>query len=279
MWHKSLKYLTLLTLCLFLLGTVTLVGHTQLPASNYPTLDQNTERAVSQLERLIYSGTPVEIQMQIDAIIRSAGYVYPLAKVFYNLAQTEEDASRVIDRYKTILQEWADSAWAQKAVPELVTLILMSQGELGQDVEPLLWQKQDVLLTPAADAISIGEEANLLVTDVRIHLIYLANYRNYTHQLQQLVSGNPNVTYNQDIIELARAFSTLREERLTDAARMLNDWLMKYSGSSLRPYAMLGLYYASTDQQSREEALVRIAERYPQTLEAMQIRQSLESSQ
>ena len=42
---------------------------------------------------------------------------------------------------------------------------------------------------------------------------------------------------------------------------------------------MLGLYYASTDQQSREEALVRIKRTLSQTLGAMQIRQSLESSQ
>jgi hypothetical protein len=266
-WIRLLLFVS----CLLLPSSLT---QAQLSGSD-PGVDEGTRQTLNQLERLVYTGSEQEIITQINGIIQSAGYVKPLAKIFYNLSFTQSDAVKVMGYYRVILQNWSDSAWAQKAVPEVVSLILQSQGELGTEVETLLWQKQEQLLTPAADAAGIGEEAGRLVTDVRLHLIYLAHFRNNPAQVHLLTQATADSALNQDIVELADAFALIRQENFPEATTRLNQWLLKYPTSSLRAFAMQGVYYAATDQQSRQDALTRMAEAYPDTLEALQIQQNV----
>lgn len=236
--------------------------------------DPSTERSLQRLQQLMVRGSYEEVKELIQRIIDGSGYIPPLAEVFYRLAQNESESDTLVGQYMTIVDNWPASAWAQKAVVELVPLILMSGGDLGANAEAKIWRHQAELLAPSQDATLLGENPEDLQGDVFIHLLELAHFRNnQTVQVQALVNQiPPRAAAHQDQIELAAAYATLRTQKREEARAAFHQWLNKYPQSDYRPLAHLALFLASDTESQRDEALRLLLDTFPDSLETMWLR-------
>jgi len=254
---------------IFILGGAWLPeGTAQVRPVGAATLDPTTQKSLEQLRQLISTGTREQVEEQIKRIINSSGYILPLAEINYKSAQNESDAGRVLQYYKTIIDYWPTSAWAQKAAAEAVPLILMSGGTLGKELEPLMWERSAPLSIQAADAGTIGEDPEMLRSDVVRNLLLLAHYRNDNAKIQSLAQRE--LPFPES--DLAFAFTQLRAGRDFAALDAFQNWLRRYPISNLRPYALVGLYHSEKNSDEKSKILERLSEEYPDTLESVLLR-------
>ena len=244
--------------------------------SPFVPIDSITKKSLQELERLVDLGNQEKIMEYLNRVINGAGYIQPLAKIFYKLAQKENDCDVLAQDYGTILSQWPESAWAQKAVVEFVPIILMSGGAIDPKIEDLIWQKQNLLLAPAPDAASIGEDPDLLRADVFLQLVFLAHHRSLVPRVKDLQHNGlaSLVPERQDIVDLAAAYAAIRDERPADAEAALNAWLAKYTHSELRAFAELALFhvfYATKNNDKKLEVVNAIRQTFPDTLEALML--------
>ena len=254
-------------------------GYAQIPGGSYPTHDRTTEQSLNQLRDLIQrGGSRAEIEQHLSRVIHSSGYIPPLAEMYYKLAQNETDGKTIVQYYKVLIENYYNSAWAQKAVVELVPLILMSERKLGMECERLIWLRLEYLLKPAADAaVSLGESPELLRADVLLHLIYLSHSIGDTGRVTALAKKE-GFTLTPDAkatIDLAVGYSFLRTGDKEKAGSSLREWLTQYSNSDLRPFALLGLIHASETDTSKRTYLENLLNEYPDTLEALIARETV----
>ena len=252
-------------LCLY--GSVQ-QAQSQIPGASSNTYDSITLKNLDQLDRLLLNGANEEAELLLRQIINGVGPIKRLAGIFYKLAQNESDSEILVRHYKTIVDQWPSSAWAQKAAVELVPLILMSDGALGVYCESSIWQQSEHLLSPAADAASIGEDPVLLQSDVMLNLIHLAHFHQDANRVVSLVDRAGSMAY-QDRIKLALAYALLQMGENTVAV---------YPNSELRPFAILVLFLAAETKADRDSALGMMAETFSSTLEAIQLRGIIEES-
>lgn len=264
---KTMRFFsTSLFLMVLLHAGISANGYAQVTAPGYNAYDMGTMQSLDQLRRQALSGNRVEVDQKIQEIVKSSGYIKPLAEIYYRLALNEKDVELALKDYTLIVQNWADSAWAQKAVVDAVPLILMSQGLYGQELVSLFGKHEKTLTAAANDAPMIGESAQLLAAEVRIHLINLAHYQNDPARVLALTQGASD-TRDRDLAELAQAYAVLRLERFDDAKILLEQWFRKYPDSNYRPFALLAFYRMAKNQQERQDSILRISERYPHSLE------------
>ncbi len=261
-------------LCLY--GSVQ-QAQSQIPGASSNTYDSITLKNLDQLDRLLLNGANEEAELLLRQIINGVGPIKRLAGIFYKLAQNESDSEILVRHYKTIVDQWPSSAWAQKAAVELVPLILMSDGALGVYCESSIWQQSEHLLSPAADAASIGEDPVLLQSDVMLNLIHLAHFHQDANRVVSLVDRAGSMAY-QDRIKLALAYALLQMGENTVAVSSLKQWFGVYPNSELRPFAILVLFLAAETKADRDSALGMMAETFSSTLEAIQLRGIIEES-
>ncbi len=248
------------------------------PSTN--TLDPITQRALDELDRLTLTGTPEQVKEQLLRVINSSGYIKPLARVFYQLAaQNEGDANQAAQSYFTVIDQWPESAWAQKALIELAPLILMSDGEVGAAYIQPIWKKQDVLLSKAVDAAEVGETPETLLKEVFLNLVYIANQQNLSGLLESL-SQHPLAQHPDaaEVVALARASASIHSGRPELGEARLQAWLSDWPHSPLRAYAYLLFYESSGDPSARHESAARIRDEYAETLEARMLERRLTNS-
>ncbi|HOJ59033.1 MAG TPA: hypothetical protein PK878_01985 [bacterium] len=281
MWRKWLAWSSI---GLALQGLFVAVGcdlaswpsYAQIPRTMSPAYDPATENSLKELRRLLQRGDREQVQNQLNRIIQGSGYIKPLAQIYYQMAQSETNASSLVALYSTIIAEWTSSAWAQKAVVELVPLILMSRGHLGGSVETLIWKHEAVLLSPAKDAAELGEDPQVLRADVFFNLLQLAHYRNDVLRVQSLAQKVPDKAKNaQDQIDLALAYAMLRSENKTQAQRDLIRWIERYPRSKFLPLAYYGLFLAADNTQQMESALQSLVKIFPENLVTSLLREAL----
>lgn len=239
-------------------------------------IDSITRKSLDELNRLIDAGNRERIDEYLRRVINGAGYIRPLARVFYRLAQNQEDTGKLAQHYGTILSHWPDSAWAQKAAIEAIPIILMSGGGMDPRIEELILENENALLTPSGDAASIGEDADLLLADVFINLVYLAHHNQRTGRIEALGRRIPAEAPqpHREAVELALAYAELRNGNRSGAADMLNAWLEAHPESGLRAFALLTLFRAEEDAGAKASAAQRIRQRFPDTIEALILRGS-----
>lgn len=245
-------------------------GYAQAPGVTSQTLDPATQQLLDQLRQSLTRSSSTQVEEQIQRIVQSSGYILPLAEVYYKLAQKETDGSRVAGYYKSIIEYWPNSAWAQKAASELAPLILMSGGNVGRGYESLLWGKQAMLLTPAKDAAAIGEDPKLLRADVLRSLLQVAHYRNETTRVLALTQAEPPSSETT----LAAAFANLRSAPAADAAGIFRRWLSSNPNSDLRPLALLGLQQSLSSDTEKLEVLRALESEFPASLEMLSLKKS-----
>lgn len=258
-------------------GVVGLLGFigsaiAQAPSQPTTTYDVITQKDLDQLNSLLLSGTSTEeADRLLTRIIRGAGPIAPLAEIIYKLAQNESDSEKLFQRYQTIVDLYPASAYAQKAVYEIVPLILMSDGALGASCESLIWQKSEKLLAAAGDAVSIPEDPALLQADTTLSLIQLAHFhRDYNRVID--LANRANLQTHQDQIQIALAYSLLQTGEKTRALDTVNQWLGTYPESVLKPYAILILFLAAETEGDRQKAWEMMVESFSNTIEAIQMR-------
>lgn len=281
MWRNQPFRLSIILLTLggFLAGGTqifTRVAFAQVPRSSSPSFDPATENSLKELRRLVSLGNREAIQEKLDQIIQGSGYIAPLAPIFYQTAQNETNASSLVDLYLTLIDKWTSSAWAQKAVIELVPLILMSRGSLGTAAESLIWKTEAALLSPAPDAADLGEDPQVLRADVFLNLLQLAHYRNDILRVQSLAQKVPDkAKSSQDQIDLALAYAALRSENKVQAQQALKSWINQYPGSKFLPLAYYALFLAADNTPQMESALQTLVKTYPDNLVTYLLREAL----
>jgi len=241
--------------------------------------DPRTKSSIDKMQRLLIVGDLEEAQKQLNRIVNGVGYIYPLAKIYYQLAQNDTDGEVLVNRYISIIDHWSNSAWAQKAVVELIPLILMSDGELCKQDESVIWNNQDKLLAAAQDAAELGDNPQDLIADVYLQLLHLAHFRIDSIRVNALVQHIPSraETY-YDQIELAAAYSLLRNEKigLKEKSRAaFEQWLNKYKESNFRPLALYALFLSSETGAQVDKAWSRLVEEYYDSIEAVYARSNL----
>ena len=274
------RYSFLKPAAFFLLGILSASqGYAQIPSGSYPTHDRITEQSLQQLRDLIRRGGDREqIEQHLNRVIHSSGYIPPLAEIYYKLAHNETDGETIVRYYKVLIEYYYKSAWAQKALVELVPLILMSERTLGVECERLIWLRLDTLLQPAADAaVSLGESPEILRADVLLHLIYLSHSIGDTGRVAALAKkeGFSLTPDAKAAIDLAAVYCLLRTGEKKDARDELHGWLNQYPNSDLRPLALLGLIHASETDTSKRTFLETMLKEYPDTLEALIARETV----
>lgn len=243
---------------------------------NYNTLDPSTQKSLDELNRMLLSGTDEQIQAKLNSIISNAGYIKALASVYYRLAQNEEEGQRVIQHYQVILSNWPDSAWAQKAVAEVVPLYLMSDGRLGQPFERLIWEHIRVLMSPAEDAASIGEDPEILQAALKRQLINLAYYKKdmaLVKNIDEMVQAP--VEYPEKV-ELMLAYDLIQQQDWDQARNRINTWLQQNQDSDLMPFALMAMYQCAQDQAQRVQIISRLEQEYPNAIETQMLQRQLQ---
>jgi hypothetical protein len=241
--------------------------------------DPRTKSSIDKMQRLLIVGDLEEAQKQLNRIVNGVGYIYPLAKIYYQLAQNDTDVEVLAKRYISIIDHWPNSAWAQKAVVELTPLILMSDGELCKQDESVIWNNQDKLLAAAQDAAELGDNPQDLIADVYLQLLHLAHFRIDSIRVNALTQQIPSraETY-RDQIELAAAYSLLRNEKigLKEKSRAaFEQWLNKYKESNFRPLALYALFLSAETGAQVDKAWSRLVEEYYDSIEAVYARSNL----
>lgn len=244
-------------------------------------LDPVTQRSLQELDRLMMMGAPDEIQEQLNKVINSSGYIRQLAQVYYKMAALNDaNAQQAAASYAAVIQHWPDSAWAQKSLIDLVPLILISDGRLGQDIIPTVWSQQALLLSQAEDAPSLGEDPAMLQKETFLSVIYLAHQQANSSQLEALaaheLARDPEV---EEVLTLARAAADIQAGRRTEARTRVEDWMTLHAESPLRPYASVQLYEASESPAARESAAQSLQDEFPESLEAALLRRDLSINQ
>ncbi len=271
--HKTHKRLIIFaSICCFLFLFVWGGTKSRILGASYTALDPSTKRSLDKLNKLMLTGNREQVMDHLKRVINSAGYIKPLAEIYYRLAQNETDLNSLSELYGSIIEHWPTSAWAQKAVTEFIPLILMSEGKIGQPFERIIWKEEKSLLSLADDASDIGEKPELLRSDVRYNLIYLAHYRKEAVRVKGLIKNvsSPEKSPNGEI-DLANAYATLRLEQYPEAEKQLKMWLDSYPQSELRPFALLALFHALKNEQEKGEIIQEMQEKYPDTLEAKEL--------
>lgn len=263
------KGLIILGFGLFLLG-VGLVGQGQEIPLGSALVDPTVQRSLDELRNLVLHGQIEDAEDLLEKIIQSSGTVKPLAEIYYRMAQRETDGARLAGYYDAMIRNWPKSAWAQKAANELIPLILMSGGQLGTEVIPLLWKEIDALLAPAQDASEIGEDPELLKNEVRINLLQLANSRQDAGRIEYLTNLPEKAPKKEmEQVDLARAMNFINTGQKEQAVLRLQDWLRLYPNSDFSPGAYLILYTLQSDRTQKQQIEDVFRSQYAMTLESV----------
>ncbi len=241
--------------------------------------DPRTKSSIEKMQRLLIIGDLEEAQNQLKRIVDGVGYIYPLAKIFYQLAQNDTDGVVLAKRYISIVDHWPDSAWAQKSVVELIPLILMSDGELCKQEESIIWNNQANLLAASQDAAEVGDTPQDLISDVYLQLLHLAHFRIDSPRVNSLIQQIPSrAEPYRDQIELASAYALLRTEKIGGKEKSraaFDQWLDKYKESNFRPLALYALFLSSDNEAQVDQAWSRLVEEYYDSIEAIYARSNL----
>lgn len=234
-------------------------------------LDPVTARAMSELERMIISGADAqEIDDQLQKIINGSGYIDELAPILYRIGGMVNEAERAARYYYTCIERWTESAWARKALIDLIPLMEMSEGDVGRQYELLIWEKRQTLLQPAEDAARIGENPETLQTETLMHLVRMAHLYDEASFVMGLAQ-HPAAQSAPETVELAIAAAELQRNNLESAQAILREWLNRNAASDKAAYAAFLLFEAAPHAQARNQALQLIADRYADSLEAKQV--------
>lgn len=284
MWRKEFSDWkpvgsVILAACMLLCGWAasftTLEAHAQNAVGTRQTYDPLTERSLQNLQKLLMAGNPEEVKQLMQRIIDGSGYIQPLAEIIYRLAQDERDGKILVNYYFSLIEHYPHSAWAEKAVLELVPLLIMNGGDWGRDKEALIWQNANNLLAPAPDAADLGENPEDLRADVFLQLLHLAHFRNDDAQVNALIAQiPPRATAFQDQVDLAKSYALGRGGNRTSTRTSFKEWLDRYPNSEYRPLASLALYLASDRDTQLQEAL-GLVDSFHNTLEAMWLHSNL----
>ncbi len=251
---------------------VACLGHSPgyVQAQGYSTLDPTTQKSLNEVRQLLLMGETEEVEKLIRQIINGSGYIEPLAEVYYQLAQNENEIETLISHYSTILEEWKDSPWSAKAIVELIPLVLMSGGRLSDRLENMIWLNQNQWMASASKAASIGDDPKLLREELILSLIELAHAHGRVDQIPSLVD-KVDLIRNVDKAELALAYSKIKNQQKKEAVQDLNRWLENYTQSLLRPFAWLALFHAAQDQEVKHQAVNALLSQHENTLEGKMI--------
>ena len=233
MWHKYL-FINRLAILALLCVIFIIPANSQetIPVSNMPGVDAITQKLLDEIHNRLNSGQAAEAEALTYKMLSSSGYIKPLAEVFYKLAQKDEIATKVVKFYSRIIDNWPDSAWAQKAVIEVAPLLLMSGGRLEKekdvDIIQKIWKQEARLLAPAADAMEIGEDPELLRNEVRMNLLYLANSSGDIERIKALTAGDTSNSRHNEEIELAKTLPFIKSNQKNEAINSLQTWFSHY---------------------------------------------------
>ncbi len=236
----------------------------------YQNYDRSTQQTLQKLEQLINLGDSKQATELITKVINGVGYILPLAKNYYRLAQNETDCELLAQYYLTIVTQWPQSAWAQQAVIDYIPILLMSSERFGSESEIQIWENMNALLSPADDAESIPEKPDVLRQQVYMQLILLAHHRREAQRVIQL-QQNPVVELAQDrldAVQLSAIFARMRLQEPATVEPELKQWLQDYPDSDLRSFVLLTLYEVTGDNQLKEEIKRQIFTSFKQSVEA-----------
>lgn len=236
----------------------------------YPSYDRSTQQTLIELERLVSLGQKQEVNDLMNRVINGVGYIQPLAKIYYRLAQTETNTELLAQYYITIVKHFSKSAWAQQAVIDFVPVLLMSDDRFGQETFDQIWSNMPSLLNPAPDANDIPENAEVLRAQVFLRLVQLSHHRREAERILELKQSQAaaTVTDKKDMIELANVFALMRLQNTEVAETNIKQWLQNFPQSDWRPFAMLTLYQVTNDKALQEEITRQIFTEYNHSLEA-----------
>ncbi|MBD3267230.1 hypothetical protein GF373_11225 [bacterium] len=273
MSHRKLLTLSLLTFFLF---TLIPAGYTQNFQPFSSTLDPVTKQLLKDIRGKIMTGETENIEPLLSQVINSSGYIDPLAEIYYHLARTETQGEQIAQHYGAIIKKWPDSAWAQKAFCELIPLILMSEGKLGSNLVPVIWEMENRLIALATDAKDIGEDAPMLKEEVLLNLLYLANSREDVGRVMALTKNQANHPARfKPQFQLAHAISWLLTDQNNKAADTLQSWIDRFPNSNYLPSAYFTLFRIVEDNETKNTILQRLREDYSTTLEAYMFREEI----
>jgi hypothetical protein len=237
------------------------------------SLDPITQKSLEDIRSKLNSGNAEGLALELKRVINSSGYIKPLAEIYYKMAQTETDGNLVIGYYSTVIQYWPDSTWAQRAVIEFVPLFLMSGGQIGADVAPVVWKNLNSLLALAPDAARMGEDGEALKHQTLLNLLYLANSMRNVGQISSLTRYEvPEPSEIQEKMGIAQALALIHTNQIEKATAYLQDWITEHPDSDLLPTAYLTLYITLSEPTLKQQILEFVQTRYADTLEAALIK-------
>lgn len=234
------------------------------------TLDPVTQQTLNELKRKPVTPDSVdEIERLVMRVVNGSGYIRELAPLFYRMANGDTQLARVSQNYMTIIEQWPESAWAQKALIELVPLLEMSEGELALEFEREISAVREVLLSLSEDASAIGESDRQLQGEVWWHLVQLAHVMNDAGLIQSLlghpvVSGNP---YRAEA-ELALHSVQISHGGASDASASVQAWIAANPTSLLVLYAHSLLLETGARGVDASQLPAPFANAWPTSLEA-----------
>lgn len=246
-------------------------------ASLYPSYDRSTQQTLVDLERLVSLGQKQEVNELINRVINGVGYIQPLAKIFYKMAQTETEIELLVQYYTIILKHYSKSAWAQQAVIDFVPVMLMSGEQFGQEALNPIWSNLSDLLSPATDAKDIPENADVLRAQVFLRLMQLSHHRREAERIVELKQHPAAVTVQdkQDVMELASIFAQIRLQHSAAAETSIKQWLQSFPQSSLRPFALKTLFEVTQDSVLKDQIVKQLFNEFSQSLEAEMLKNML----
>lgn len=237
-------------------------------ATIYPSYDRSTQQTLQELERLIGLGNAKEANDLIDRVIKGVGFIHPLAKSYYRLAQNETNTELLSQYYTTIIKEYPESAWAQQALLDFVPIILMSDDKFGQESADYIWLNVTDLLTASNDAGEIPENAEILRTQVLIKLVLLAHHRREAERVIDLMQSDALVNVeNKDQLSVAQLFAQMRMQAEQSHEESVRQWLEDYPQSDLRPFIFRKLYEITNDPTIKEEITRQMFNGYTNSIE------------
>jgi len=263
---NRLPYLIFISIFLCVCG---MQAHSQSPA--YQNLDPSTQKALDQLNQYISRGQPQQAVSRLQEIISNSGYIKPLAYIYYRLAQNDELTQNVVRYYTAMIQNWPDSAWAQKATIELIPILIMSDGRLGSKPESIVWEHVIQLLKLSDDAPTIGEKADMLLDETHHHMLKLASTGNDQNLVRRIAGLGPNDSRYQTHNRLMVISSYIRSQEWEEARRRLNDWLQAFPQSEFKPSALVLLHQCAQDQQERRKIIEQLQSEFSNSLELKQL--------
>lgn len=234
----------------------------------YPSYDRSTQQTLQELERLIGLGNTKEATDLIDRVIKGVGFIQPLARSFYRLAQNETNTELLAQYYTTIIKEYPDSAWAQQAVIDFIPVILMSSDQMGQESVDYIWFHVTELLTLSADAADIPENAEILRAQVFIKLVLLAHHRREAERVLDLVQREvSNSIQEKDQLSIAQLFAEMRIQSENSHELAVKQWLQDYPQSDLRPFVLRKLFEITNNPSLKEEISRQMFNGYTNSIE------------